>query len=125
LSVVRVGDTTAPSISVSVTPTLLCSANHELVPITAVVTVTDRCDSSASFKLISITSNEPEETTGDGTDAPDIQGASFGTPDTSFALRAERSGLGTGRVFTIVYRATDTAGNTRDATATVRVPLSQ
>jgi len=45
-----------------------------------------------------------------------------GTPATSFLLRAERSGQGDGRVYTIVYRATDSAGNSGLAAAYVRVP---
>jgi HYR domain len=124
-SVVRVGDTIAPAITVSLSQTLLSPANHEMIPITATVMVTDRCDSTAKFALVSITSNEPPESRGDGTTIPDVQGASVGTPDTTFLLRAERSGTGTGRIYTIVYRATDAAGNSREATATVVVPLHQ
>jgi hypothetical protein len=43
--------------------------------------------------------------------------------DDTFALRAERSGTGTGRVYTITYQATDACGNSTIATATVAVPL--
>ncbi|MGH7820443.1 MAG: HYR domain-containing protein [Candidatus Binatia bacterium] len=124
-STVHVGDTTAPAIHVSLSPSVLWPPDHRLVPITASVTVSDLCDPAASFRLVSITSNEPADGLGDGVLAPDVQGASFGTPDTSFAVRAERSGTGTGRVYTIVHRATDAAGNARDAIASVTVPLNQ
>jgi endo-1,4-beta-xylanase len=92
------------------------------VPVTVAVSVTDRCDPSVSFELVSITSNEAENGQGDGNTTGDIQGAAVGTPDTSFLLRAERSGQGDGRVYTIVYRATDGAGNSGLAAAYVHVP---
>jgi endo-1,4-beta-xylanase len=40
-------------------------------------------------------------------------------------LRAERSGTGNGRIYTITYQATNTCGATVTATATVTVPLNQ
>jgi len=40
--------------------------------------------------------------------------------DGTISLRAERSG--TGRMYTITYQATDTAGNATTAPATVTVP---
>jgi hypothetical protein len=56
----------------------------------------------------------------------DIQGAEFGTPDTDFQLKAERSATGTGRIYTIVYTASDLCGtgsdHTKTATVYVHVP---
>ena len=124
-SAIRVADTTAPQISVVLDTTTLWSPNHELAPITATVTVSDQCDPSVALQLVSVTSNEPDNGSGDGDTAGDIQGVSLGTLDTSFALRAERSGSGAGRVYTIVYRATDASGNASTATAYVSVPHSK
>ena len=45
--------------------------------------------------------------------------------DDSFRLRAERSGRGTGRVYTVTYRAQDACGNAATASATVEVPHSR
>jgi hypothetical protein len=42
--------------------------------------------------------------------------------DFTFDLRAERSGMGDGRVYTITYEATDSCGNSILASATVTVP---
>jgi hypothetical protein len=49
------------------------------------------------------------------------QGATIGTLDTDFMLRAERSGKGNGRIYTITYSITDAAGNQSTAIATVKV----
>jgi hypothetical protein len=45
--------------------------------------------------------------------------------DFTFNLRAERSGTGSGRVYTITYKATDVSGNYAIATVTVEVPHNQ
>jgi len=41
----------------------------------------------------------------------------------NFRLRAERSGSGKGRIYTITYRATDLAGNIATASTSVAVPI--
>jgi hypothetical protein len=58
-------------------------------------------------------------------DPVDILSAAFNTDDRSFQLRSERSGPGTGRVYTVVYEAADASGNTTRREATVTVPKSQ
>jgi hypothetical protein len=49
----------------------------------------------------------------------------FGTSDDEILLRAERSGTGSGRMYTIAYAATDASGNTASALAYVTVPHDQ
>jgi hypothetical protein len=66
---------------------------------------------------VRVTSNEPENGTGDGDLAPDVV-ISGGTVQ----VRAERAGRGTGRIYTITATATDLAGNTATQTATCKVP---
>jgi hypothetical protein len=68
-----------------------------------------------SIVLVSITSNENHS-------EDDIQGAEYGTADTSFKLRATRAENGKGRIYTITYRATDHAGNTTEHSITIEVP---
>jgi hypothetical protein len=121
-SAVTVADTVAPQISVSLSATALWPPDHALVPVTATVAVTDRCDPAVSFRLVSVTSSEPDNGLGDGDTAGDVQDAAPGTSDTSFLLRAERSGRGDGRIYTVVYRASDGSGNSSLATAYVTVP---
>lgn len=118
---VTVIDNTPPNISVSLSPTDLWPPNHRMVSISASITATDN-SSQFSWVLESITSNEPDEGEGDGDTANDIQGATLNTDDTSFSLRRERSGRGTGRIYTITYKATDSAGNISRASANVSVP---
>jgi hypothetical protein len=119
---VAVVDTTPPQLSVSVSPAQLWPPNHKLRPVTATITVTDTCDANPVIRLVSITSNEADNGAGDGNTTGDIQGAAFGTDDRAFLLRAERSGNGNGRIYTITYSATDASGNTTLSQATVTVP---
>ena len=53
---------------------------------------------------------------------PDVMGAEAGTEDYGFSVRAERSGGGSGRVYTVKYQVTDPSGNPTEASAEVRVP---
>jgi hypothetical protein len=120
-------DTTPPELEISLDTTVLWPPDHKLAPVGTIVNATDICDPAPSVRLVSITSNEPdnERGDGDGNTVDDIQGADIGTADTSFFLRAERSGRRTGRVYTIVYEAEDESGNTTQARAIVEVPHSQ
>lgn len=118
----RGSDVTPPSLTISLTPDTLWPANHRLVPVSADVRVSDDEDPNPTVTLVSITSSEPDDGLGDGDTADDIQGADFGTDDREFLLRAERSGRGGGRVYTVTYRVSDAAGNTTTASAQVSVP---
>ena len=65
-----------------------------------------------------VSSNEPVNGTGDGDTAPDW----VITGNLTVDLRAERSGTGSGRVYTITVRCTDASGNSSTKTVTVTVP---
>ena len=119
---VAVVDTTPPQLAVSVSPDRLRPPSHRLETITATITASDTCDTAPTIRLVSITSNEPDNGLGDGDQPNDVQGAAFGTDDRQFQLRRERSGNGGGRVYTIIYSATDDSGNTTLERATVTVP---
>jgi len=126
--VVTVADTTPPDLMVSVSPAVLWPPNHKLVEITPELTVSDSCDSASLVELLNITMNEGSEsltfdpsfddTVADGHTVDDIQV----DEDGRVFLRAERTGTGEGRVYTLTYRATDVFGNSTTATATVTVP---
>jgi hypothetical protein len=121
---VNVVDTTAPTVTVTLTPDRLWPPDHRLVQVSATVAAGDACAGALPVVLDSITSSEPDNGLGDGDTSGDISGAALGTPDTTFALRAERSRSGPGRVYTVTYRATDPTGNAAIGSAVVRVPSS-
>jgi len=110
-------DKTASVLSLSVSPGMLWPPNHKMVTVTPSVKVTDG-NQGTTVSLVSVTSNEPDDGLGDGDTANDIVINADGT----ISLRAERSGTGSGRVYTITYQATDIAGNATTLSATVTVP---
>ena len=114
-------DAVAPELDVTLDRTVLWPPNHQLVPVTATVVASDNFDdeSDLTVELVSVTSNEPDDGEDDGNTTGDI----VIHDDTTFELRAERSGVGTGRVYTVTYSVTDSCGNTTTASATVSVPL--
>jgi len=65
-----------------------------------------------------VSSNEPVNGLGDGDTAPDWDI----TGPMSLRLRAERSGVGGGRVYTITLECSDWSGNSVQRTVTVAVP---
>ncbi len=111
-------DNTPPVLTVSVTPSVLFPPNHQMVEITPTITVSDDRDPDPRVDLVSITSNEGDDVRGDGNTSQDI---SIDTNGRIF-LRAERSGLEEGRIYTITWRARDDSGNESLASATVTVP---
>jgi hypothetical protein len=117
-AVVTAVDTTPPEISVTVTPNFLWPPNHKYADIEVTVTASDNVDPSPTVTFVSITSNEPENGKGDGNTSNDI----MKTGDFAFKLRAERSGTGSGRVYTITYKATDASGNFAMGSVTIEVP---
>jgi hypothetical protein len=112
-------DVTAPSLSVSVAPDLLWPPTHKYRTVQATIAVSDDADPDPTVELVSVTSNEPDDGVDDGNTVNDV----VIVDDDTFRLRAERSGVGTGRVYTITYVATDACGNTTTVEATVTVPL--
>jgi len=115
---VVIGVCLPPTLSVSVDPATLWPANHQYTVVTA--STTPSSDVTA-VTLVSVTSNEPDNGEEDGNTVDDI----LVLDDTHFMLRAERSGIGTGRIYTITYQATNACGASVTATAVVTVPLNQ
>jgi len=114
---VTVLDSTAPTItSVSASPATLGPPNHKMVPVTVTAAASDTCG-TATCSIASITSNESVNGQGDGDTAADWQ---ITGPNTA-NVRAERSGSGSGRVYTLTVRCTDPSGNASTGTTTVTV----
>ena len=71
--------------------------------------------------VLTVASNEPINGLGDGDTAPDWEVVD----DHHVQLRAERSGKGNGRLYTITTTCTDASGNAVTKTSTVFVPKNQ
>ncbi|MBD3919479.1 right-handed parallel beta-helix repeat-containing protein [Paenibacillus sp. PR3] len=115
-------DRTAPQLAISLDQTMIWPANKKMVPIHVAVASSDSVSGLESVVLTSITSNEKLQPT-------DIQKANYNVPlidsSDSFEVRADRSGDGDGRVYTITYTAKDLAGNAATASVNVTVPHDQ
>lgn len=118
---IAIRDTTPPQITVTATPSTLWPPNHRHAKITFTVTACDLGDPSPSITLVSTTSTEPDNGLGDGNTANDI----VILDDFTFNLRAERSGPGSGRIYTVTYQATDASGNVASASITIEAPHNQ
>jgi predicted extracellular nuclease len=113
---VRVVDTTAPLLTgLAASPGALGPPSHLMVPVSVPYTASDPSGPPACS--IAVTSNEPTDGRGDGHTATDWQVVDAH----AVLLRAERSGRGSGRIYTLTVSCTDASGNTSSATATVSV----
>ena len=113
------GDTTAPHIaSVSASPDVLEPANHKLVPVTITVDVVDTVDPMPRCTVVDVTANEP--IVGPGSGNTDFDWRITG--ELQVELRAERSGQGTSRIYTVHVVCADASGNESGASVNVTVP---
>jgi hypothetical protein len=118
---VTVIDTTPPEINPQASQSILWSPDHKYVEVKINATAYDICDPSPKISFVSISSNEPDNGIGDGNTIDDIVIVN----DFTFNLRAERSGTGSGRIYTVTYKATDISGNFATGTVTIIVPHNQ
>jgi hypothetical protein len=113
---VTVVDTTGPTISSPVaSPAGLWPPNHKMVDVAVSYGATDNCSSASC--VLTVSSNESVNGAGDGNTSPDW----VVVDNHHVQLRAERSGGGSGRVYTIAVTCTDAQGNMSVRTATVLV----
>ena len=103
----------------TVSPDLLWPPNHKLQTVT--VTVTDPDGDPVTVTIDAVTQDEPTNGLGDGDASPD---AAAGDASNEVMLRAERSGLGDGRVYQIAFTASD-GSESCTGTVAVGVPLNQ
>jgi len=115
---ITVVDTTPPVIqSVTASPDVLWPPNHQLVPVRLQAMVSDECG-PATWRIVTVSSDEGEDARGSGHTVPDWQIIS----NDSVLLRAELSGNGNGRLYTITVQATDLSGNSSQGLVTVSAP---
>ena len=117
-TVVLVVDTAPPVIdAVRATPNRLSPPNHKMIPVMVDATGSDLC-SATTCRIAGVSSSEPPDMPGQGQTEPDWQITGPLTVD----LRAERSGKGSDRVYTLTVECLDAAGNAARTTTTVTVP---
>lgn len=111
---ITVVDRDPPRIDVAIaSPSSLWPPNHRMVEVHVDLTAVDDCDPAPTIRLVDARSNEAALLMpGAGRSTPDMEGWELGTDDRVGFLRAERSGLGRGREYVLVYEVTDAAGNT-------------
>ena len=98
------------------TQAVLWPPDHKLVPI-GIVGISDPNNDPTTFAIHSVTQDEPTDGLGDGDTGPDAVVQEY-----SILLRAERSGNDNGRVYRIVFMATDGNGGSCGGTIRVSVP---
>lgn len=120
-STVTVVDTTGPEVSCAVTTPVLWPPNHGMVDVGLTFAATEICDAAPLAIGVTVLSDEhPAHEAGSGGSqhCPDATVEADGT----VLLRAERSGSGDGRVYTIEVSATDSCGNVGVCQVAVEVP---
>ncbi len=97
--------------------------NHKLVAvdIPAITEVVDPDGDEIGYSVLGITQDEPVSGPGSGSTAPDGRGV--GGPVAE--IRAERSGTGNGRVYSVTFQATDGRGGSCEGEVEVSVPHDQ
>jgi len=104
-------DATPPTLTCTPTPSVLWPPNGRPVAVSVAVGLTDATSGAAAFRL---------------TTAP-VDAVDFvvGTPDVAGLLRAQRTGNGGDRTYTLTYTGQDVAGNSTECAAVIVVPHDQ
>jgi hypothetical protein len=122
--VVIVTDSGKPNIAPVASPAILWPPNHQMVDVFIAAHATDNSGDEVTLTVDQITSTEQPDTDGDGYTIPDwaVVGIDQKTGIIRLQLRAERSGKGPGRTYTIAITATDGSGNAATVDVQVQAP---
>jgi len=123
---VEIIDSLAPTIELIPSHTILWPPNHKMVSVSVQANVYDNAGGTIQL-AVDVQSSEPQEFDGDGNFQPDHEVLSVDEANGLILLnlRAERSGKGAGRTYTIMVTATDGAGNQSTAMVEVQAPHSR
>jgi hypothetical protein len=118
---IRVVDTRPPQVlSASARPAVLWPPNHKMQTVQISIEARDACDPNAACTLTGIESDESDRRWWDWKDR---SGDARIVGPRTVALRAERSGWGDGRAYTVRFECADTtAGNVSRGSVQITVP---
>jgi|GEM_PF-1234801 len=120
---VVIQDTQAPTLAPVPNKTILWPPNHKMLDIVIEANAYDNSGAPVVLEA-TVSSNEPQEGLGDGDMSPDWTEPEIDQIDgiITLQLRAERSGSGDGRVYTVTITGTDESGNASTAAVEIIVP---
>ena len=111
---VQVSDTEAPTLAPTASEIMLWPPNNTLRPVTIQANAEDNSGGPITLD-VQVTSNEADE------DDWVIDSVDNATGEIQLKLRADRSGSGDGRIYTVTITATDEANNSSAAIVEIRV----
>ena len=120
---INVTDTTAPTLAPVPDKNILWPPNHKMVTVTIQANARDNSGGPVTLSAV-VYSNEPQDGLGDGDVSPDWTESVIDQVNgiITLQLRAERSGAGNGRTYTIMITGRDSSGNTSQAKVEIIVP---
>lgn len=121
---VFVRDTDDPAIWLAVVSQRLWPPNHQMVRVAGGIAAKDSCDPTPSL-AVTVTSNEPVSGIGDGNTSPDWNVVRNANGTFDVFVRAERAGMGNGRIYTITASAVDASGNASVEVSSISIPVNR
>jgi hypothetical protein len=123
---VQIVDTTAPTLNPVANKYILWPPDHKMINIAIAANATDNSGCPVTINA-TVSSNEPISGLNSGDKSPDwtVPVINQSTGMINLQLRAERSGRGNGRKYTVTITATDCSGNVSTAKVKILVPKDQ
>jgi|GEM_PF-231223 len=122
---IEMEDVSAPTVAPVASPSILWPPMHQMVDVVIHANAAD--DGGIVNLSATVSSNEAQEGLGDGDTAGDWSEPMIDQASGSITLklRAERSGRGNGRTYSVTVSAEDLGGNVSHATVAIKVPFNQ
>lgn len=121
--IIEIIDTIAPTLAPVADTNMLWPPNHKMIDVAIATNASDNSGEKITLS-VAIFSNEPEDGIGDGQTESDWEITEIDETNglIYLQLRAERSGTGDERAYTVTISATDEAGNNSSSDVEIIVP---